>query len=270
MRKRKEAEIMKQNEERDERLMKRNKKTKEEQQEANPDAIIKDSSTGGNINNDEMIPETTEISTQDSSSNSSASSKEQKQESQSAKPPGQNKPVSGILSQDIQEKLQNLQDLSQILSIANENTFGSSSGFKSSEIVKNLITLISEPPNQLNTLALELHPDILLLSYRCLYNLIEADPGSMHSFCAAKGLDSLVANLMQIEYIDLAEQILVVIEKISIDYPASVLKANGIVAVLQYLDFFSLHVQRTCTQIVANSCMGLPYGGPTSVNGNIC
>jgi hypothetical protein len=44
---------------------------------------------------------------------------------------------------------------------------------------------------------------------------------------------------------------------LSRDHPTAIMKAGGLLASLQYLDFFGLHVQRTALNVVANSCRGL-------------
>ncbi|KAI8853847.1 hypothetical protein BC829DRAFT_259113 [Chytridium lagenaria] len=72
---------------------------------------------------------------------------------------------------------------------------------------------------------------------------------------------------MEIEYIDLAEIVLSVLDKVSVDYPGAIVKANGMMACLQFIDFFSLHVQRTAVAIVANACRGLPTLAPFSADG---
>lgn len=67
----------------------------------------------------------------------------------------------------------------------------------------------------------------------------------------------MVSKLMEVEYIDLAEQVLSVLEKISLDFSAAVVHAGGLLAVLQYIDFFNIHVQRTAVSIAANAAVGL-------------
>ncbi|KAI9329973.1 hypothetical protein BDR26DRAFT_807605 [Obelidium mucronatum] len=99
--------------------------------------------------------------------------------------------------------------------------------------------------------------EIMLLSCRCLSNLIEANPGASSVFISNGGVKILVDKLKEIEYIELAEQVLQVLEKVCIEYPHAIIKENGLVACVQYLDFFSLHVQRTAVSIVSKSCKGL-------------
>ena len=49
---------------------------------------------------------------------------------------------------------------------------------------------------------------------------------------------------MMIEYVDLAEEVIYCVDRICDDCPLSVLKAGGLAAILQYLDFFGSSVQR--------------------------
>ncbi|KAI8807960.1 hypothetical protein BJ742DRAFT_710021 [Cladochytrium replicatum] len=102
-----------------------------------------------------------------------------------------------------------------------------------------------------------MNPELMLLACRCLSNLIEALPSSTMLIVQNGGVNVLMSKLMEVEYIDLAEQVLSVLEKISVEYPGAVIRANGLLAVLQYIDFFSLHVQRTAVMIAANACRAL-------------
>lgn len=101
------------------------------------------------------------------------------------------------------------------------------------------------------------YPELVILSCRCLSNLIEALPSSTMHIVHADGVQVLVEKLLSIEYIDLAESILSILDKLSGEFPSAVLKGNGLMAALQYIDFFGIHVQRTAISIAANACRGL-------------
>ncbi|KAJ3019883.1 Ubiquitin fusion degradation protein 4 [Thoreauomyces humboldtii] len=175
-----------------------------------------------------------------------------------------------------------LQELSEILSMATEDMFighggQRMAGFSTDEFVKALVGIIKGGSPQLDgdvSLAMlqemgmtaaelglgtndMLTPELMLLACRCLSNLIEAHPSSTMHVLQHGAVQVLVEKLMEVEYIDLAEQVLSVLDKISVDYPSAILKANGLLAVLQYIDFFGLHVQRTAVTIAANACQGL-------------
>ncbi|KAJ1341678.1 hypothetical protein BSLG_003790 [Batrachochytrium salamandrivorans] len=100
-------------------------------------------------------------------------------------------------------------------------------------------------------------PDMMLLSCRCLSNLFEANPSSVVYIVRHAGVEALVAKLTEIEYIDLAETILAVLAHVAAAYPLAVIRSNGLVASLQYIDFFGVHVQRVAMSIAANACRAL-------------
>ncbi|KAJ3017741.1 UNVERIFIED_CONTAM: Ubiquitin fusion degradation protein 4, partial [Siphonaria sp. JEL0065] len=184
-----------------------------------------------------------------------------------------------------------LQDLSEELSVATEDMFmgygraGRMQGFSTQEFTTTLLKLISPAPMDDGAFVEQFMMDdddfggggsggghmtseIMLLSCRCLSNLIEANPGAAAVFVQSGGVGKLVEKLREIEYIELAEQVLQVLEKVCVEYPHSIIKENGFFACLQYLDFFSLHVQRTAVSIVAKSCKGLGVLSPGSEKSN--
>jgi E3 ubiquitin-protein ligase TRIP12 len=48
------------------------------------------------------------------------------------------------------------------------------------------------------------------------------------------------------------------LEKISEEFPSSIVRENGLAALLNYLDFFSIAVQRTALQSASNCCRNVP------------
>ncbi|OAV85666.1 hypothetical protein PTTG_30357 [Puccinia triticina 1-1 BBBD Race 1] len=94
----------------------------------------------------------------------------------------------------------------------------------------------------------------MLLASRCLANLMEALPGSAHTVVHHGAVPVLCAKLLEINFIDLAEQSLSTLEKISEELPSSIVWEGGLTALLQYLDFFSTNVQRTAVTAAANCC----------------
>ena len=156
-----------------------------------------------------------------------------------------------------------------------EETFvgyrGQAAGFRPDAFVKALLAQFDAQPPAFDTeeippeLALELglvsgetaNPELMILACRCLSNLIEALPSSSLQIIHHDGVQVLVQKLLSIEYIDLAESILSILDKMSGEYPTAILKGNGLMASLQYIDFFNIHVQRTAISIAANACRGL-------------
>lgn len=97
----------------------------------------------------------------------------------------------------------------------------------------------------------------MLLASRCLANLMEALPGSAHTVVHHGAVPVLCAKLLEINFIDLAEQSLSTLEKISEELPSSIVREGGLTALLQYLDFFSTNVQRTAVTAAANCCSSI-------------
>ena len=94
--------------------------------------------------------------------------------------------------------------------------------------------------------------EMMLLACRSLANLMEAVPAASANVAYGGAIPVLCSKLLEIEYIDLAEQALSTLERISRDYPASVVREGGLGACLAYLDFFPTNVQRTAVTTAAN------------------
>ncbi|EST08765.2 hypothetical protein PSEUBRA_001462 [Kalmanozyma brasiliensis GHG001] len=177
-----------------------------------------------------------------------------------------------------------LQELSELLSVSTEDTLAGY--FPTNSYVKELVYILGGPKPERNDVggksakiesvddglddemkavlaaaaAADMEEDSgekMLLACRCLANLIEAMPYAAHSVVANGAIPILNAKLMEITFIDLAEQVLQTLEKISQDYPSSIVKEGGLSAILQYLDFFNIHIQRTAMTAAANCCRKL-------------
>nr|XP_031864296.1 uncharacterized protein CI109_000209 [Kwoniella shandongensis]KAA5531368.1 hypothetical protein CI109_000209 [Kwoniella shandongensis] len=96
-----------------------------------------------------------------------------------------------------------------------------------------------------------------LLACRCLAHLMEALPGSGHTLVHLGAVPVLCSKLTEISYIELAEQTLSTLEKISAEYPAAIVREGGLGALLNYLPFFSTNVQRTAVTAAANCCRNI-------------
>ncbi|KAG0293113.1 Ubiquitin fusion degradation protein 4, partial [Dissophora globulifera] len=142
-----------------------------------------------------------------------------------------------------------LQDLAVLLSVSTEDTL---SGYISNDaFVKELVILMRGAGDG------DDNPEIMLLACRCLSNLMEAMPYSVASVLHGGAIPVLCSKLIEIQYIDLAEQSLTTLEKISSEYPQAVVKEGGLTAVLMFLDFFSTNVQRTAVKTAANCCRSM-------------
>ncbi|KAL0309765.1 UNVERIFIED_CONTAM: E3 ubiquitin-protein ligase UPL4 [Sesamum radiatum] len=89
----------------------------------------------------------------------------------------------------------------------------------------------------------ESNPDIMLLAIRAITYLCDVNPRSSGFLVRHDAVPALCQRLMAIEYLDVAEQCLQALEKISREQPLACLQSGAIMAVLSYIDFFSTSVQ---------------------------
>ncbi|CRG90758.1 E3 ubiquitin-protein ligase TRIP12 [Talaromyces islandicus] len=143
-----------------------------------------------------------------------------------------------------------LQELSDLLLVSNEDNL--SGQFSPDPYVKELVALMQ--PSDFG----EENPEIMLLACRCLANLMEALRGSVTNVVYGGAVPVLCQKLLDIQFIDLAEQALSTLAKISVDFPASIVREGGLTACLTYLDFFPTSTQRTAVTTAANCCRSLP------------
>ncbi|KAL7276902.1 Ubiquitin fusion degradation protein 4 [Rhizina undulata] len=151
-----------------------------------------------------------------------------------------------------------LQDLAEILLVSTEDNL--SGHFSPDLFIKELVSLLSGP----EPYAVE-NPELMLLACRCIANLMEALPAATANVVYGGAVPVLCAKLMEIQYIDLAEQALSTLEKISVEYPTSIVREGGLTACLNYLDFFATNVQRTAVTTAANCCRNIPDDSFTTV-----
>ncbi|XP_068492521.1 E3 ubiquitin-protein ligase UPL4-like [Phaseolus vulgaris] len=122
---------------------------------------------------------------------------------------------------------------------------------------------ISELLNLLSPLLVEYsknesNPDIMLFSLRAITHVCEVYPLSVEFFVEHNVVPTLCQRLFAIEYLDVAEQSLKVLEKISRWHPLVCLKAGAVKAVLNYIDFFSTNMKRMALSTMVNMCKRLP------------
>ncbi|PQE21443.1 HECT-domain-containing protein [Rutstroemia sp. NJR-2017a BBW] len=143
-----------------------------------------------------------------------------------------------------------LQELSEILLVSTEDNL--SGHFSPDAFVKELVALMQ--PSDFETE----NPEMMLLACRCLANLMEALPASTANVVYGGAVPVLCQKLLEIHFIDLAEQALSTLEKISVEYPASIVREGGLTACLTYLEFFATSTQRTAVTTAANCCRNIP------------
>ncbi|KAK3145187.1 hypothetical protein QOZ80_4AG0324970 [Eleusine coracana subsp. coracana] len=138
-----------------------------------------------------------------------------------------------------------LTQLCEMLSIGTEESLGA---FSVDSFVPVLVGLLNHESN----------PDIMLLAARALTHLCDVLPSSCSAVVHYGAVPCFCARLLTIEYMDLAEQSLQALKKISQEHPTACLRAGALMAVLSYLDFFSTGVQRVALATAANMCRKLP------------
>jgi len=180
---------------------------------------------------------------------------------------------------DTTEQLEALERLADILCVTTEDMFLGNGppdleGFNLSEYVKALLDVLKDDKDEYYEPATEYdnfgsseeNINVMMMACRCFCNLIEALPSSTSAIVRYDGIRILTDKIKNIEYIDLAEQIMSVLDKISSDFPKVVLKDDVISVVLKYIDFYNLHVQRSVMNIVKNGCGGLvQYGNEKNI-----
>lgn len=137
-----------------------------------------------------------------------------------------------------------LTELCNILSMATENSLA---GFSIESFVPLLVGLLNR----------EGFPDVMLLAARALTHLCDALPSSCSAVVHHGAIPAFCARLLTIEYMDLAEQSLQALEKISHRHASACLRGGALMAVLSYLDFFSTGVKRVALSTAANICKQL-------------
>ena len=98
------------------------------------------------------------------------------------------------------------------------------------------------------------------LATRCIANLIEALPSATAPVVYNNAVPALISKLRLSDEFDLelAEQALTTLEKISAEFPSAIIREGGLNALLQNLDFFLSSVQRTAVTAAANCCKNIP------------
>ncbi|RDX75296.1 E3 ubiquitin-protein ligase UPL3, partial [Mucuna pruriens] len=138
--------------------------------------------------------------------------------------------------------------LSQLCNMLSIGTEESLSTFSVDSFVPVLVGLLNHESN----------PDVMLLAARALTHLCDVLPSSCAAVVHYGAVSIFCARLLTIEYMDLAEQSLQALKKISQEHPTACLRAGALMAVLSYLDFFSTGVQRVALSTAANMCKKLP------------
>ena len=101
--------------------------------------------------------------------------------------------------EDLNEVMSGLQELADNLLMSNEDAL--SSYFPLDKFTEQLVNILQDP-------LFENNPEIMLMACRNISNMIEVMPSSASSVVAAGAVPLLCQKLLEIQYIDLAEQAL--------------------------------------------------------------
>ncbi|CAL5207195.1 unnamed protein product [Lathyrus oleraceus] len=143
-----------------------------------------------------------------------------------------------------------LTELCEVLSFCTEGSLSS----MTSDLLSPLLVKLAKH---------ESNPDIMLFSIRAITYICDLYPRSAGFLVRHDAVSALCQRLLMIEYQDVAEQCLQALEKISREQPLACLQAGAIMAVLNYIDFFSTSIQRVALSTVVNICKKLPSESPT-------
>ncbi|KAK7207962.1 HECT-domain-containing protein [Myxozyma melibiosi] len=143
-----------------------------------------------------------------------------------------------------------LRELSILIIMSTEDMF--SSGFSSDQIVRELVDIMSSP------IYGEDDPESVSIACRCLANFMDSLPQTTRIVAYSGAVPVLCQKLLEVDYIDLAEQALNTLKVISADYPIIVAREGGLAGCLMFLDFFATSVQRTAVTIAANCSRNIP------------
>lgn len=95
-------------------------------------------------------------------------------------------------------------------------------------------------------------PDIPFYGMSCLASLVDSLPHASGIIVSSGGIPVLSSKLLNFEFIDLAENSIKVLEKISIDHAGSILTDGAFENMIQTMDFFENSVQKRILNIAVN------------------
>jgi len=149
--------------------------------------------------------------------------------------------LEGLRSTEDSLQLQAVIEVSELLCMSNEDSLR---GFDVPKFVEALSDLLGQEHN----------PNLMLVAARALGNLLEASPDSAQCLVDKSLIPVLCTKLLVFEYIDLAEEALSILHKLSWEHAYDLLKAGLLHPILSYLDFFQVSVQRKGLLTVGKMC----------------
>lgn len=153
--------------------------------------------------------------------------------------------LEGINDENETMQLQCLMELCNNLVLMNEETLHD---FRVEQFIPPLVNILQEGED----------PNMMLYACRSFYHIMEALPGSVSlivlTMVRYNAIQVLCEKLLSIEYIDLAEQVIITLLKVS-EHPSGsvhILNAGGLQALLAFIDFFALDIQLKALTAASN------------------
>ncbi|KAI7848614.1 hypothetical protein BDC45DRAFT_471059 [Circinella umbellata] len=159
-----------------------------------------------------------------------------------------------------------LQELTEILSISNEDTLMGM--FPCDNFVRELTRILHASNEQVQDISMMDEEtmiafalnnsngagniEVMTLACQCLSNLLHALPSSASNIVAHGAIEILCQKLEPSDYIDLPEQALSVLEKLAVQFPRAVVQGGGLNAALNHFHFFTIHLQRSAIKTAAS------------------
>eukprot|EP01080_Neovahlkampfia_damariscottae_P001758 gene1758-527_t len=103
--------------------------------------------------------------------------------------------------------------------------------------------------------------ELMLLATRALTNMIDSCPPTSSQIVSNQGVSILIVKLLNIEFIDLAEQCIQCLYFLSETHGIVLLKQGVLSASLMFFDFFGIHVQKNVLKMAVNLCKRIPHDG---------
>ena len=137
--------------------------------------------------------------------------------------------------------LNGLYELSSNLSLANDS------------IVEdpNCLNIIKELIKQLDKVFYL--PEIAITSVLCINYLLDINPRYHSVVIKNGGIPKILVLTQNIEYIDLAENAIKCIDKLSLECPYSIIEADGFNSILSLIDFFDMNMRK----LAVRSCLNM-------------
>lgn len=145
-------------------------------------------------------------------------------------------------SDDEMDVLTIVSQLSTTLSMAPEDSFSSLS---IENLITNLVACLSRP-----------FPDISLYALMAINNVFDSVANSVNTFAAAGGISPLCAKILNLEYIDLAEQGIKTLDRLAYEHSGAILSEGIFASLVSMMDFFEKATQAkivSCAVTIAST-----------------